>query len=82
MKFRPAPLVYRAVCEGLVQGLKDAKGYGDAATPEQIVEVTAASIMQKLHDILIFDEEAENLLNLQRIAEGMAEQHAVTTTPA
>lgn len=72
MKFRAAPIVYRAVCEGLVVGMQQAKSAGDAATAEQVIEIAAEAVMRKLNEVLIFDQEEENLLTLQRIAEDIA----------
>lgn len=72
MKFRAAPIVHRAVYEGLVQGMQQAKGAGDTATPDQILAITSNAVMQKLSEVLIFDQDEENLLTLQRIAEDIA----------
>jgi 3-hydroxyacyl-CoA dehydrogenase len=79
MKFRAAPIVYRAVCEGLVQGMQHSKAAGDGTTGEQVIEITAASVMAKLNEVLIFDQEEENLNNLQRIAEEIAGKSTTTT---
>ncbi|RTL07607.1 hypothetical protein EKK58_00100 [Candidatus Dependentiae bacterium] len=72
MKFRAAPLVHRAVYEGIVVGMQQAKAAGEGVTAEQVIEITAAAVMTRLQDILIFDQEEENLLTLQRIAEDIA----------
>lgn len=72
MKFRAAPLVHRAVCEGIVNGMQQAKAAGEAITAEQVIEITAGAVMTRLSEILIFDQDEENLLTLQRIAEDIA----------
>ncbi len=64
--------MHRAVCEGIVNGMQQAKAAGETVTAEQVIEITAASVMDRLHGILIFDQEEENLLTLQRIAEDIA----------
>ena len=82
MKFRAGPIIYRAVCEGIINGLqaaREAAAAGNGA-PEQIVETVATPVMQKLHEVLVFDEAEEQLLNLQRIAEGMTEKATTETT--
>ncbi len=71
MKFRAAPVIYRAVCEGLVKGMQQAKAT-ESATAEQVIEITASAVMDRLNEVLIFDQEEENLHTLQRIAESMA----------
>lgn len=82
MKFRATPIIYRAVCEGLVAGMQQARSAGEALGGEQLIELTANAVMHKLNEVLIFDEEAENLLNLQQIAEGMvAKTEAAPPTP-
>ena len=84
MKFRSAPIIYRAVCEGLVQGLqasKRAETSASSPSAEQVVEITAGQIMQKLNDVMIFDEEEEKMMTLQRIAEGMVEQKHTAAEP-
>ena len=59
MKFRATPLVYRAVCEGLINGFQDSKSAGDVPA-EKVVEITADAIMQKLAEVLVFDEEEDH----------------------
>ena len=82
MKFRATPIIYRAVCEGLVAGMQQARAAGDGVSAEQVIEITAAGVMHKLQEVLIFDEEAENLLNLQQIAEGMVAKSEAPNAPA
>lgn len=79
MKFRADPIVYRAVCEGLIQGLQEANRAADV-TPNAVVATAAAAVMAKLHEVLVFDEDQENLLNLQHIAEEMATPRATEAT--
>jgi len=81
MKFRASTVIYRAVCEGLVAGMQEARAAGDAATGEQVIKLTAEAVMQKLGEVLIFDEEVENLINLQHIAEGMVSRTEASPTP-
>ena len=57
--------------------MQQAKAAGEAVTAEQVIEITAASVMDRLHGILIFDQEEENLLTLQRIAEDIATKQSV-----
>lgn len=77
MKFRAAPLVYRAVYEGLISAFQQAKQAESAETSgDAFISLTADSVMRKLNEILIFDENEENLANLQHIAEEM-----VSVTP-
>jgi len=81
MKFRAAPLTYRAVCDGLYVGMQAAQKLGPAASPEQVLATTASAIMTKLHEIIIFDQEEENLLTLQSMATEMANQKTDPATP-
>lgn len=84
MKFRATPIIYRAVCEGIVAGMQQARQAGEGLGGEQLIQLTADAVMQKLHEVLVFDEEAENLLHLQQIAEGMVvkpEPEPVQPTP-
>lgn len=79
MKFRAAPIVHRAVYEGIVEGMQQSKAAGEGVTAEQVVEITAAAVMHRLQAILIFDQEEENLLTLQRIAEDITKSPAQPT---
>lgn len=79
MKFRAAPIVHRAVYEGIVTGMQQSKAAGESVTAEQVIEITAAAVMARLQDILIFDQEEENLLTLQRIAEDIAAKQQPTS---
>jgi hypothetical protein len=83
MKFRAAPIVHRAIYEGLVQGMQQAKAAGESVTAEQVIEITAGAVMTRLSEVLIFDQEEENLITLQRIAEEIATRSpCMPTTPA
>lgn len=81
MKFRATPIIYRAVCEGLVAGMQQARTIGEGIGGEQLIQVTAGAIMLELDKVLVFDEDAENLLNLQQIAEGMIAKTPATESP-
>ena len=65
MKFRAYPLVYRAVMEGVVEGLKRAPEISQqpehAEDTDIIPKVISATVMQSLESILSFEEIGEPL---------------------
>lgn len=80
MKFRAAQIIYRAVSEGLIVGMQEARQMEVNSTDAAgVVDAITGAIMQKLHEVLVFDETSEQFLPLHHMAEQLTQKEVVPT---